>query len=113
MRGVRTVHAPESVRTRCGDDRVHDGMPAMSGIELVIRIVDADTCRWHVHRRRIVSHAEDQRLESRRGRCDFADPQETSRGLDLCFDTYRAREPLPFLYLREQRCDEVYVRRLT
>ena len=68
------------------DDRVHHRVPAMSGIQLVVRVERPDARRRHAHRRRVVAGAEDQRFQSRRRLRDLAHPDEARRGLDLRLD---------------------------
>src|ERR1700741_2516580 len=103
---IRPVHATKPVGTRGGDDGVHDSVPAMTGIDLVVRITLPDRRRWHPHRRGIVACAEDERLEPWRRFRDLSRVDITCRGFDLGFDPDSLRASRARFDLREQRVHE-------
>jgi hypothetical protein len=39
---VWAIHAAETMRSRSGDDRVHDRVPAVTGVEFIVLVVLAD-----------------------------------------------------------------------
>ena len=59
--GEWTIQALQSVGPRRGDDRVHHRVVAMAWIGIVAGIQLADRRRRHLHRRRVITLAEDQR----------------------------------------------------
>src|SRR5581483_8461284 len=81
--GVGTVHAAQAVGARGRDDRLHRRMPAVAGIDLVVRVELADAGRGHPHRGGEIAGPEDQRLQPRRGARDLARVEKAAGVLDL------------------------------
>src|SRR4030095_6914221 len=100
--GIGAVHAAKSVGARGSDDGVHDGVPAMPGIDLIVRVTLADGRRWHTHRRGVVTCTEDDRLEPGRRFSNLSRVQITRSRLDLRFDPDASRVSRAALDLRQQ-----------
>ena len=103
---VRTIDGSQPVRAGRSDNRVHDRVPAVSRIDLIVFVHLADVRHGHLHRRRIVSRPEDQRLEPRRRLRDLAGPEKSLRAFDLGLDADPPREAAAHFNLRQQHADK-------
>src|SRR5262245_789940 len=81
--GIRPVEAAQIVDARGGDDRLHNRMPAMAWINLVVLVRLANRRRRHPHRGGVVASAEDQRLEALRSTGNLDGIDEPARRFNL------------------------------
>src|SRR4051812_7232376 len=105
-RRIRSVETTQPIYARGSDYRLHDGMPAMAGIERVVLVHRADVGRGHPHRRREIALSEDHPLDAWRRRGDLANVHESGGCLDLHREADLPRKSAVRLDLPEQRRDE-------
>src|SRR6187455_1036678 len=103
---IGPVHAAKPVGARGSDDGVHHGVPAVPGIDLVVRVTLPNGSRWHPHRRSVVACTEDERLEPWRRFSDLSRIEIARGSFDLCLDPDAARVSRARFDLREQHVHE-------
>ena len=73
---------------------------------MIVLIQLADVRHRHLHRRRVIAGAEDERLEPRRCLGDLAKVHEAFRAFDLDLEANLPREPFGVFDLRQQHADK-------